>query len=161
MGLCFVPCRQLELDSNVAGPNSNRMDLDRDVRKRIVRDIFERGWNKQQFASFSSFIAESVVFNFRGSRQPTDIRQLKDLIALWRTAFPDLHFQVIDVIEEGNLVAANLVFTGTHLGPWFDIPPSGNSIRVEEMMFFRFDSTSIVEIWEVYDEFEMRKQMTV
>ena len=43
------------------------------------------------------------MFNFRGSRQPTDIRQLKDLIALWRTAFPDLHFQVIDVIEEGKI----------------------------------------------------------
>jgi predicted ester cyclase len=78
---------------------------------------------------------------------------------MWRTAFPDFHFQIEDAIAENNLVAVNLVFTGTYKGQWQDMPPSGNKILVEEMMFFRFEQVKIVGIWEVFEEFEMRNQI--
>ena len=128
-------------------------------KKEIVKDIFEKGWNLQQFDDFSNFLAESIIFNFRGTKFSTNLEDLKALIDMWRTAFPDFHFQVEDIVAENKLVAVNLVFTGTHKGEWQNMPPSGNKILVEEMMFFRFDQGKIVEIWEVFDEFEMRNQM--
>jgi steroid delta-isomerase-like uncharacterized protein len=136
------------------------MDLALEEKKRIVKDILEKGWNLQQFEDFSNFLAESTVFNFRGTKFSTNLEQLKELIAMWRTAFPDFHFQLRDIIAENELVAVNLVFTGTHKGQWENLPPSGNKIRVEEMMFFRFDQGKIVEIWEVFDELEMRNQIS-
>lgn len=135
------------------------MDLMLEEKKRIVKDIFEKGWNLQQFDDFSNFLAESIIFNFRGTKFSTNLEDLKALIGMWRTAFPDFHFQVEDIVAENKLVAVNLVFTGTHKGEWQNMPPSGNKILVEEMMFFRFDQGKIVEIWEVFDEFEMRNQM--
>lgn len=135
------------------------MDLMIEEKKRIVKDIFEKGWNLQQFDDFSNFLADSIIFNFRGTRFSTNLEHLKELIAMWRTAFPDFHFQLEDIIAENKLVAVNLVFTGTHKGQWQDMPPSGNKILVEEMMFFRFEQGKIVEIWEVFDEFEMRNQI--
>lgn len=135
------------------------MTVTAEEKKCVVTDLFEEGWNLQQFASFSDAIGESVVFNFRNKQQITNFQELKGLISFWKNAFPDLHFEVIDIIAEDNLVAANLVFTGTHLGPWLGFPPSGNSIRVEEMMFFRFEGEKIVELWEVFDEAEMEKQI--
>lgn len=135
------------------------MDLMLEEKKGIVKDIFEKGWNLQQFDDFSNFLAESIIFNFRGTKFSTNLEDLKALIDMWRTAFPDFHFQVEDIVAENKLVAVNLVFTGTHKGEWQNMPPSGNKILVEEMMFFRFDQGKIVEIWEVFDEFEMRNQM--
>lgn len=128
-------------------------------KKRVVKDIFEKGWNLRQFDDFSNFLAESIIFNFRGTKFSTNLGDLKALIDMWKTAFPDFHFQVKGIVAESNLVAVNLVFAGTHKGQWQDMPPSENKILVEEMMFFRFDQGKIVEIWEVFDEFEMRNQM--
>ena len=135
------------------------MDLMLEEKKGIVKDIFEKGWNLQQFDDFSNFLADSIIFNFRGIKFSTNLEDLKALIDMWRTAFPDFHFQVEDIVAENKLVAVNLVFTGTHKGEWQNMPPSGNKILVEEMMFFRFDQGKIVEIWEVFDEFEMMNQI--
>ena len=135
------------------------MNVDSDVQKQIVRDIFEKGWNQQHFDEFASFLSESIQFNFRGTQQVTNLAGLKALVAFWRAAFPDLHFRVNEIIAENDLVAANMVFTGTHQGQWKGVPPTGEKIRVEEMMFFRFEQGKIVELWEVFDEREMLDQL--
>jgi len=135
------------------------MNLAPELQKQIVRDIFEKGWNQQQFDDFESFLSESIKFNFRGAENITNLAHLKELIGVWRAAFPDLHFHLGEIIAEKNLAAAIMVFTGTHQGQWKDIPPTGKKIRVEEMMFFRFEQGKIVELWEVFDEREMMNQL--
>ncbi len=135
------------------------MTLDTQAMKQIVRDIFEQGWNRQQFDQFAPYLADTVIFNYRGARQPTNLEGLKGLVAIWRSAFPDLRFEVIDVIAEQNLAAVNLLLTGTQLGPWQGIEPTGAVISVEEMMFMRFADGRIVELWEVFDEATMLKQL--
>ncbi len=128
-------------------------------RKRIVRDLFLQAWNHGQFQAISPYLGDAPLFHYRGRSWETGLEELKGLIAFWRRAFPDLRFEIINLVGEGDLVAANLVFTATHRGPWQDIPPTGRSIRVEEMMFFRFEEDKIVELWEVMDEFEMMNQL--
>lgn len=135
------------------------MSLDAEGKKQVIRSIFEHGWNQEQYDSFSEFLNENIFLNFRGTRLVTNLVELKQLVAFWRTAFPDLTFEILDIIAETDLVAANLVFTGTHTGEWQGIPPSGQKIRVEEMMFFRFENGKIVEMWEVYDETAMLDQI--
>jgi len=135
------------------------MSLDAEGKKQVIRSIFEHGWNQEQYDSFSEFLNENIFLNFRGTRQITNLVELKQLVTFWRTAFPDLTFEILDIIAETDLVAANLVFTGTHTGEWQGIPPSGQKIRVEEMMFFRFENGKIVEMWEVYDEAAMLDQI--
>jgi predicted ester cyclase len=51
------------------------------------------------------------------------------------------------------------VFTGSQQGPWRELEPTGRSVEVEEMMFFRFEDGLLVELWEVFDEHEMRRQL--
>lgn len=135
------------------------MSLDVEGKKQVIRNIFEHGWNQEQYDSFSKFLNEKVFLNFRGTRQGTNLDELKQLVTFWRTAFPDLTFEILDIIAETDLAAANLVFTGTHTGEWQGIPPSGQKIRVEEMMFFQFEDGKIVEMWEVYDEAAMLNQI--
>lgn len=133
--------------------------MDSAKRKQIVRAIFEEGWNRQEFESFAEHLDDEVVFNYRGDRIATNLAGLKELVAMWRQAFPDLEFRIVDVVGEGSLVAINLVLTGTHLGDWMGIPATGREVSVDEMMFFRFDDDKVVELWEVIDEHEIRNQL--
>lgn len=134
--------------------------LSTERKKQVVRDLFEDGWSRLQFDSFSEFIGEKVLFNFRGAEQVTNLGELKSLVAFWKSAFPDLSFQILAILVEDELAAANLRFTGTHQGEWQGIQPSGQRIMVEEMMFFRFEDGKIVELWEVYDESTMLNQIS-
>lgn len=135
------------------------MQLDPQTIKSVITNLFLDGWNQQQFASFADSVADPVRFNFRGTMQKTNVEELRGLVTYWKTAFPDLSFQILDIIVENNRAAANLVFTGTHQGVWQNVPATGRSIQVEEMMFFRFEKGKIVEMWEVYDEAMMMKQL--
>ncbi len=135
------------------------MDADPETQKSIITKLFLDGWNQSLFTSFADHVADPVTFNFRGTRQSTNIDELKGLVAFWKKAFPDLSFQVLNIIVENNFGAANLIFIGTHKGTWQNVAPTGRSITVEEMMFFRFEEGKIVEMWEVYDEAMMMKQL--
>ena len=129
-------------------------------RKHVVRDIFERGWNRQEFDGLESYLSDEVTFNYRGGQFQTGLAELKDLVSMWRQAFPDLEFTILGIAAEGDLVSINLRLSGTQAGPWKDRPDTGRSFVIDEMMFFRFEGSQIVELWEVMDEYEMNRQLS-
>ena len=125
----------------------------------VVRDVFEQGWNRQEFDSFAPHLADEIVFNYRRGQQTTNLNELKGLVAWWLTAFPDLEFEVVGLTGSDDLVAVNLVLRGTHEGSWMELQPTGRTFEVDEMMFFRFEDGLVVELWEVFDEHELRHQL--
>ena len=81
-----------------------------------------------------------VVLNGIVENPPTGLEGVKELIKMFRTAFPDLRFEIEDQIAEGNKVVSRLNVHGTHQGDFQGIPPSGKHISV-----------SGVSIWELAD----------
>ena len=85
---------------------------------------------------------------------------MKGKVELLRTAFPDLRYALEDVIAEGDLVAARYSWRGTHKGEAFlGIPPSGKTILVRGMDFYRLRDGKIVEHWDNVDELGMLSQL--
>src|SRR3712207_2936841 len=76
---------------------------------------------------------------------------LKDLIALYRGAFPDLRSTIEDVFAEGDRVAYRWTARGTHLGEWAGISPTGNHITAAGITIFRVTNDKIVEGWVSVD----------
>ena len=56
-------------------------------------------------------------------------------------------------------VGRRMPWTGTQTGQINDIPATGKRVRVDEMVIFRVVGGKIVEAWEEYDEFGMRRQL--
>lgn len=126
----------------------------------FVRRTFEDGWNRSDFEFLSGSAADEIPFHYNGATQLVSPDSLPGLVEAWRRGFPDLRMHLRHVIAEGDLVAASLTLTGTHLGEWASHPPSGSSVSVEEMMVFRFDDGVLVEMWEVFDEQGLQEQIT-
>jgi predicted ester cyclase len=78
-----------------------------------------------------------------------------------RTAFPDLHFTIEELVAEGDTVAGRLTMSGTHLGPLMGMPPTGGSVRQDHMHFVRFRDGKAIEHWGVRDELGMMQQLGV
>ncbi len=86
---------------------------------------------------------------------------MRGLATMLRTAFPDLHFTIEELVAEGDTVAGRLTMSGTHRGPLMGMPPTGRSVRQDHMHFVRFQNGKAIEHWGVRDEMGMMQQLGV
>jgi predicted ester cyclase len=91
----------------------------------------------------------------------TGAEVLKQVWAVLLRAFPDLHLTVEDLIGEEDKVVARIVVTGTHLGEYMGMEPTGKSIAYDEIFIFRFVNGRVVETWGVVDVFSQMRQLGV
>ena len=94
--------------------------------------------------------------------ETTGVQAIKEMVfeRLYR-AFPDLHITLEDMIEEGDKVAVKDLVTGTHLGEFNGLPPTGKSVSYREIFIARFANGRIAEAWGVVDIFTQMKQLGV
>jgi steroid delta-isomerase-like uncharacterized protein len=90
---------------------------------------------------------------------------LKNVISTLRTAFPDLHFDVHELVGEGATVACRSTMTGTHqgplrIGPMAGLPVKGTRIEVPHMHFFRYDAEGrLTDLWHVWNTLTLARQL--
>jgi predicted ester cyclase len=125
----------------------------------IARWVVEDVWNKGDFRLADQMFTSNSVLHFRGQNIPLTREAGLGIVMNWRTAFPDFHFSLEDMIVDGNKVALRIPFTGTHRGKFFDLDPTGKKINVTEILILRIDGDKISEMWEDYDEYGMRIQL--
>jgi predicted ester cyclase len=66
-------------------------------------------------------------------------------------AFPNVHFSIEGMIEEGDTVAVRAVITGTQQGSWLGVAASGQQIQVSAHDFHRIANHQIAESWHIED----------
>ncbi|GAA3643140.1 ester cyclase [Nonomuraea antimicrobica] len=96
------------------------------------------------------------------SPAPTDATAAQALKQVWTVllrAFPDIHVAVEDVIAEGDKVVSRNTVTGTHLGEYRGLAPTGRSVTYHEIFIIRFAGGRVAEIWGVVDVFSQLRQL--
>jgi len=70
----------------------------------------------------------------------------KRLYQTYTTSFPDVQFEVQQIVCEGDMASARSLFTGTHKGGSLGkIPASGNFVKVANICLFRLAGGKLVE----------------
>ena len=129
-----------------------------EANKEIVRSFIE-AWNSKDFERFDSLMAEDAQLTLGGSTISCSPAATRAIAEHWVAGFPDYRFEPVHLVAEGDMVAALMPFSGTHLGPVLDLAPTGRKVRVSEMVFFRIIGGKIAEAWEEWDEHGMRTQL--
>jgi steroid delta-isomerase-like uncharacterized protein len=80
-------------------------------------------------------------------------------IRTYRSAFSDLQWHIEQIVAENDWVAARLTLTGTHLGEFRGIPPTGKSISMQEMVFWRIVDGKLHTLWAQADALGLRIQL--
>ena len=84
----------------------------------IVRRFTERVWNDGDLSAIEDLVDDQFT-NF-GVRQPGGHAAVRHIVTAWRTAFPDLRFEILEEIVHGDKVVHRVMLRGTHLG---EFPP--------------------------------------
>ena len=74
-------------------------------------------------------------------------------------AFPDARFTPEWRVVEGDRAAMGGVMTGTHLGPWLDVPPSGRHVEFLAISLLQFRDGKLVDLMVVQDSLAVAVQI--
>lgn len=120
-----------------------------------VRRFYDVVWNRWDTAAAADVVAADV--RFRGSLGSSLVGRegFLNYVEQVRTAFPDFHNQVDDLIVEDDTVVARLTCAGTHRGELFGIPPTGRRITYAAIAILRLDEGRIKDAWVVGDTQEL------
>ncbi len=91
--------------------------------------------------------------------EATGAEVVKEVFARLLRGLPDLHTTIEDLIAEGDKVVSRNTVTGTHLGEYMGLPPTGISITYNEIFICRFAGGRIAETWGVVDVLSEMKQL--
>lgn len=75
-----------------------------------------------------------------------------------RTAFPNFHNEVVDLVVTGNRAAVRLRCTGRHEGDVLGLPATGASVAYEAAGFLRAEHDRLAEAWVLGDLDSLRRQ---
>ena len=135
-----------------------------ETNKAISRDFLERAFNQVDLSSIDEYQAADGVDH----QEPpgTDYRNhLREVVVGLRTAFPDLHFELDDMLAEGDRVAFRATMTGTHLGSFelarVHVPPTGRKISVPHLYIVRVVNGQTTDLWHQWDIPGMLRQLGV
>ena len=135
-----------------------RMGTQEETNKELARQFFQQIWNEKDEGAIDRFIVENAAGNDPdfGSGRESFRKQWRE----WQAAFPDLHFEIVDLIAEGDKVLTRWVLTGTHTGgPFLGHTATGRSMRVEGMSLDRIENGMVAEGCDGWDALGMRRQL--
>jgi predicted ester cyclase len=90
---------------------------------------------------------------------PRAARRVKRLFAEFRSAFPDWHEDIVELVAEGSTVAGRFRCSGTHLGEFLGEAPTGRQMDVEEVFFLRAEDGKFVDFWGLEDSLGRMRQL--
>jgi predicted ester cyclase len=99
---------------------------------------------------------------------PAGRERLRPIFASLVTAFPDLHFELSQVIADGEHVVCEEIMSGTHLGVpelpvlgglLVGIPPTGQRFKIQSMHYYRVVNGEVVDHRAVRDDLGIMQQL--
>jgi predicted ester cyclase len=132
--------------------------------KRLVRMFVDELWNERRLELASTIFDENSHTHQLQSGLPIVAiprgpAAIKAHISDWVSAFPDLRFNIEQMISEGDRVFSQLTIEGTQTGQWLGIPPTGIRVNIRMTTIHRIQSGKIIEDWVLVDSLGLFQQL--
>lgn len=127
--------------------------------RRLVETFFNVMWNTWDDATMRAILDPAI--DFRGSigLQVTGHDGFAGYMRVIRDAFPDFHNRIDEIVATDDRAVARLTYTGTHEGPLFDHPATGNRIEYAGVAMFTMAGGRITKVWVLGDRLTLLEQI--
>ena len=112
--------------------------------KATLRRAFEEIWNKKNL----SLIPELVSPDYVGSNVFGVVKgqeEYEQMVKSATTNMPDIHYEVDEVVGEGDTLMAKVTMTGTYNGKMGDLDISGKKIKATNVFVNKYENGKIRE----------------
>jgi len=132
-----------------------------EANKAVCRRLIEEVVNRGNLALVDTLLSPNYAYHGPGGLELRGPDGFKQLVTLYRTAFPDLKMTIDDLIAEGDTVVMRWTGRGTHRGDLSGIAPTGRVTTVTGIVVSRLVGGKIAEDFEAFDELGMLRQLGV
>jgi steroid delta-isomerase-like uncharacterized protein len=112
--------------------------------RRIIERYYSELWNAWNFDLADQLISPAVKFHGSVGVAVHGLDEFRNYMSLIRSAFPDFHNTVEEMVAEDDRVAARLTYRGTHRGVIFGVAPSGKAISYDGLALFQIQAGKII-----------------
>jgi len=129
--------------------------------KALIRRWFDEVWNQGRHELIDQLRAPDAIVTGlgEGNVRSEGPAPFKAFFSNVRTALPDVHVKIEDILSDGDKVAVRLSIEGTHLGEGFGTPPTGNTVQFTAMIIARIANGKLVEAWNNIDQLHLLTQV--
>ena len=131
--------------------------------ERVVRSLFERVWNGGEVAAVDGLLASRYTIH-QDPGDPWDGQTLtidgfKDRFTKSRAPFPDLRFDIMEIVAHGDRVAVSWVMRGTNTGELAGRPATGRAIESRGITIYYLEDGRISGHTQVVDRLAVMQQL--
>jgi predicted ester cyclase len=138
-----------------------------EANKMILRRHFDEVLNLGNLSVIDDIYSDRYVLDapvqtdgsIRASGKTYGRDGLKRRVVLFRSAFPDIHFTIGALLAEGDQVAVQYTFKGTHRGNFGELEPTGRSVAVTGILIAQLIDSKIATAFSVFDSKELLNQL--
>lgn len=132
-------------------------DKNKDLYRRFIQEIFNEG----RLERLGDFVSPHYALQDAPHGTPQGPDAVKQVVAMFRTAFTGLSLSVEELIAEGDYVAGRFTLQGVHTGPIFGIEGTGKSIQVSSLTMVRIAEGRLQTSWVRNDVLSLMRQLGV
>jgi steroid delta-isomerase-like uncharacterized protein len=128
--------------------------------KALGRQLMEEAFNRGNTSLLDQFFSPDFVEREElPAGVPRDREGVKQLIDMFRSAFPDFKVTIDDILAEGDQVVIRSTWSGTQKGAFMGVPPTGKSVSFGVIDIIRFAGGKGVEHWGQMDSMGLMMQL--
>ncbi|MEU8358081.1 ester cyclase [Nonomuraea sp. NPDC048882] len=127
---------------------------DDDLRNWYMR--YAAALNAHEFDGMDEFINDEVLLGGVPGTRDDVVDTLKGIVG----AVPDIHWEIEELLLDRDGIAVRAINTGTPAKDWLGVPPSGASFKIVEYAIYKVKDGRFVQMTNLHDSAEMRRQLT-
>lgn len=144
--------------------NITENERDRTMSKLTVENLYFKIWNKGEFNLLKDIVAESyTIFDDPGDAwegKSLNHEEYEKRVMYTRAAFPNIQFELFELISENEFVAVRWKATGTHLGDLHGLPATGKKLSFSGQTFYKIKEGRVCGHWQMMDRLGFYQQAT-
>jgi len=130
-----------------------------EANKQVIRTFIEEVINQNRLDRADDLVKEDFIELDPLPGQQQGREGLKDVLAMMRTAFPDIHWTITEMVSEGEKVVSRFHWTGTHRAPFLGIPATGKSVLVNGVVIDRLEAGKMADSRILMDTLSLLQQL--
>ncbi|KGN31436.1 hypothetical protein N802_03475 [Knoellia sinensis KCTC 19936] len=124
--------------------------------RRVLEEVFPA--NDQE--ALRDLVSDQFVNHEAPEGTPPGLQGITMFMDILNRAFSDQHWEIHDVIAEGDKVVIRCTHSGVHTGEYFGLPASGRRFAYKQMHILRMADGKGAEHWAVRDDATLMRQLT-
>jgi steroid delta-isomerase-like uncharacterized protein len=122
--------------------------------------FFDSAWNRGDLAVVDELVTpDSTDYSTLHGQPEHGTESFKQIITMFRAAFPDIHLTIDDEIYTGDKVVHRWTLRGTHQAPFMGAPATGKKVAFTGTTIVQMEGGKIAARWSNLDMLGLLQQL--